>query len=70
MRRLTVSTLRRQWNNMHRTSYGGPVPYVRLSGNWLEQAGFTPGDKIAVEIDARDMSQPSLVIRKEAEIIL
>jgi len=49
-RNLTVSTLRRQWSNMHRTSYGAPVPYLRLSGNWLEQAGFTPGQKVAVTV--------------------
>lgn len=26
-----------------------PVPYIRLSGTWLEQAGFRIGDEYAVE---------------------
>jgi len=25
-----------------------PVPYLRLSGHWLEQHGFTPGSRITV----------------------
>jgi Toxin SymE, type I toxin-antitoxin system len=53
MRRLTISSLRREWSNMYRTSYGAPVPYLRLAGNWLEQAGFTPGQKVSVSVEDR-----------------
>jgi toxic protein SymE len=28
-----------------------PAPWIRLSGRWLEQAGFTINGKIRVEID-------------------
>lgn len=46
-RKLTVSSLRREWSAMHRlhTAY---VPAIRLNGNWLEQTGFKTGDQVAV----------------------
>lgn len=49
MRKLTVSTLRRQWGAMHRNREAC-VPFIRMSGNWLAEAGFTPGQKINVAI--------------------
>lgn len=52
MRKLTVSTLRRQWGPMYRmrTDY---VPAIRLNGQWLAQAGFAPGQKLAVTVEDR-----------------
>jgi hypothetical protein len=63
MRKLTVSTLRRQWGTMHR-SCEACVPSIRLNGNWLAEAGFNPGARIDVAID---FSSPTtaLIIRKE-----
>ena len=29
------------------------VPYIRLRGRWLEQAGFRPGSRVAVTITAQ-----------------
>lgn len=37
-----------------------PVPWIRLSGLWLEQAGFTPRSIIRVRV-----MQDCLVITKE-----
>ena len=54
MRKLTVSTLRRQWGQMHR-SREGYVPSIRLNGNWLANAGFTPGQKVAVTVEDRQL---------------
>ena len=39
------------------------LPHIRLCGNWLENAGFYPGDTITVTV-----SEGMLVIRK-AEIV-
>ena len=37
-----------------------PVPYVRLCGRWLQEAGFTIGQRIKVEInDGRLMIGPA-----------
>jgi toxic protein SymE len=45
-RELSITTLFRPSN---RTRTGEtPVPYLRLSGRWLEQHGFTPGSRITV----------------------
>lgn len=47
MRTLTVSTLYRQPRHPH----GGRtqrVPHIRLSGQWLERHGFTPGARVHV----------------------
>ena len=60
MRRLTVSTLRRQSGSLYRVRYD-IVPAIRLNGNWLALAGFTPGEKIRVHVEAS-----ALVIRKES----
>lgn len=66
MRRLTVSSLRREWKHANSTL----VPYIRLSGNWLADLGIQPGNRIEVELAGGNMAQPSLVIRKEVEIDL
>lgn len=29
-----------------------PVPYLRLSGQWLQEAGFNAGDKVAVTVES------------------
>jgi hypothetical protein len=52
MRKLTVSTLRRQWGSVYRTR-SDIVPALRLSGNWLAEAGFTPGQKVRVIVEER-----------------
>ena len=45
-RELSITTLYRATT---RTRTGEtPVPYLRLSGHWLEQHGFTPGSRITV----------------------
>jgi len=49
-RRLTVGHLRpstrpRQRHDAH------DAPYIRLLGQWLNAAGFTPGDTITVHVD-------------------
>lgn len=49
MRKLTVSSLRREWGAMHRMR-SAYVPSIRLNGNWLAQAGFNPGQKVTVGI--------------------
>lgn len=41
-RQLTVS-----YANTHRPFV--QVPYLRLRGHWLEDAGFTIGDKVTIE---------------------
>lgn len=49
MRKLTISTLRRQWGAMYR-SREAYVPSIRLNGNWLADAGFEAGKKIRVYV--------------------
>jgi hypothetical protein len=55
MRKLTVSTLRRQWGAMHRNREAC-VPFIRMSGNWLAEAGFTPGQQVSVTIADRTLN--------------
>ncbi len=45
---LTISELSR-----HSPNYRGwvEVPFIRLSGKWLQEAGFEPGDRIRVEVE-------------------
>ena len=47
MRTLTVSTLYRQWGEMHHKNEC-TVPSIRLNGKWLAALGFVPGEKIRV----------------------
>jgi Toxin SymE, type I toxin-antitoxin system len=57
-RRLTVSTLRvPPWTPFHlaknpdrKTRF---VPFVRMSGDWLEEVGFPRGAKIKVTVSHR-----------------
>ena len=46
MKTLTVSTLFRplRWETQL-------VPFLRMSGKWLNAAGFTPGKKVNVRIE-------------------
>jgi hypothetical protein len=48
MRTLTVSRLHREWGSYYRRSYA-QVPYIRLAGQWLSDAGIQPGQQIHVE---------------------
>lgn len=47
MRRLTVSTLFQP-----RRRGGVTTPHLRLSGRWLESAGFIKGARVAVTVTA------------------
>ena len=38
----------------------GIYPEIRLAGNWLNRAGFKPGDKVKVEVRSK-----RLIINKE-----
>jgi hypothetical protein len=45
-RELSITTLFRA---SHRARSGGsPVPYLRISGRWLEQYGLTRGSRVVV----------------------
>lgn len=45
-RELSITTL---FRTTTRTRSGEtPIPYLRLSGRWLEQHGFTPGSRVTV----------------------
>ena len=55
-RTLTVSELTRPANNYQGFTM---VPFIRLSGKWLQDAGFKAGDHIQVEVE-----QVRLVISK------
>lgn len=44
---LTVSFLMREST----TKSSGPVPFIRLSGRWLAEAAFCPGDSIRVDVE-------------------
>lgn len=44
MRRYTVT-------NRNREGCRGPVPELRLSGRWMERAGFAPGSLLAVQVE-------------------
>lgn len=54
-RSLTVSTLRRSWGSLYRQRWA-TVPALRLNGQWLEQAGFNPGEKVTVHIEERSLT--------------
>ena len=46
----------------YRRAYSvGRASRIRLKGKWLEQAGFSPGDRVDVRVN-----QGKLVITKEA----
>jgi antitoxin component of MazEF toxin-antitoxin module len=35
---------------------GTRQPHIRLTGQWLERAGFKPGDKITVLVENRQIT--------------
>lgn len=35
------------WNHRHYKT----VPQIILQGNWLEQAGFQPGDQVTIKVE-------------------
>jgi len=45
-RELSITTLFRDSTHTRRAET--PVPYLRLSGRWLEQHGFTRGSRVVV----------------------
>jgi toxic protein SymE len=56
MRDLTVSSIYQP-----RRRGGAVSPHLRLSGRWLESAGFAPGTRVRVQVQ-----QGQLVITTEA----
>ena len=50
-RRLTVSTLREPRPSRYAWNHKPDrvVPFLRLRGQWLEELGFEPGEKVRVE---------------------
>jgi len=57
-RTLTVSKLYpsssspSNWRSMRQARQQAPVPFLRLSGQWLEAAGFEIGSKVRVVVEA------------------
>jgi hypothetical protein len=52
-RRLTVSSSHPESRAHHpRQSLSTPMPFLRLRGRWLDQAGFTIGAPVRVEVSA------------------
>lgn len=56
-RQLTVSRVYPQtsvtsagWRSMEDIRVRAPVPFLRLTGRWLAQAGFDIGDRVRVEV--------------------
>jgi len=47
------------FKNMYSAGTGARI---RLKGKWLEEAGFSPGDRVTVKVE-----QKKLVIEKETE---
>jgi toxic protein SymE len=55
-KRLTVSRLYRHrpsrpWHGDESWTVPKPVPFVRLSGRWLRELGFSVGERIEVEAE-------------------
>ena len=40
-----------EFSCMPSTRYYPPVPFLRLSGKWLEAAGFEIGSKVRVQVE-------------------
>ena len=51
-RRLTVSSSHPESRASHPRSPSAPMPFLRLRGRWLDQAGFTIGAPVRVEVSA------------------
>jgi len=63
-RRLTVSRLYRDRHHpweLHEPRPPAPVPFIRMRGRWLAEAGFGVGDRLAVEV-----AEGELVVRRLA----
>lgn len=50
MRTLTVSTLFRDAAQKGSITGKAKVPHLRLTGRWLERAGFAPGSRVHVHV--------------------
>lgn len=48
-RRLTVSSHYPE-SRAERSRQAGPMPFLRLQGRWLDQAGFAIGANVRVEV--------------------
>ncbi|RYD71118.1 MAG: type I toxin-antitoxin system SymE family toxin [Verrucomicrobiaceae bacterium] len=53
VRRITVGSLYRP---AKKGSLPTSVPYIRLSGKWLERAGFLPNDKVEVKVSQGELN--------------
>lgn len=51
-RRLTVSSSHPESRAHHRHLPSAPMPFLRLRGRWLDQAGFAIGAPVRVEVSA------------------
>jgi hypothetical protein len=51
-RRLTVSSSLPESRAAHRHLPIAPMPFLRLRGRWLDQAGFPIGAPVRVEVSA------------------
>lgn len=51
-RRLTVSYTHPESRAMRARELLAPMPFLRLQGRWLDQAGFAIGANVRVEISA------------------
>ena len=52
-RRLTVSSCHAESRAVHlRSLPAAPMPFLRLRGRWLAQAGFAIGANVRVEVSA------------------
>lgn len=47
-----ISSYREKHRTLPRTREHAPVPFLRLSGQWLEAAGFEIGSKVQVKVKA------------------
>jgi hypothetical protein len=43
-----------------------PVPFINLSGNWLEEAGFLIGDKVTVSVESNRLTIVKIDVEDEA----
>jgi len=63
-RRVTVSSL--QLPNVNLPADLRSVPFVRLTGRWLESVGFTIGGKVRVRVEGRRLVLTPLVASEGA----
>jgi hypothetical protein len=48
-RKLTVSKQYPKQRNYKNSRVSEPHAYIRISGKWMKEYGFRPGDKVTVE---------------------